>query len=590
MKRLRGVKTIICVINISLMKKALLISGLLAVSGVAAQAFEEPKTYPGASFQGISPNGNYLASSVFGTVVIYDLTTGVAHEYVGNEYGDPNYTEGLGNYLSNDGVVLGSTSSNSNASYWQNGEWLSLDTEGVVGVSNLANGITPDGARICGSLGIAPISVEHDQTMLSPVYWDRQADGTYGKYTALPYPTLDFTGRAPQYVTANWISDDGKTIGGQIVDCAGFVCVPIVYLQDEKGDWSYKILLKDLFYPEDVTIPPYPGDGPSYPSAESFMDEEEKAAYDKAYQDYVDSGYDWELYPNEADFLNEEHKAAFEAALAEYNEKFAEWQAASDKFYEAYYQVIDNAPAFDFNDLRLSADGKTYYSNASVEDNSDPFAWPPASTYTPWLINIADDAVTTLDFGKSMRIASVPNDEVIFTFNGVGTLPMEGYVIKDGTCTDIQDWLGSFSPELKEWLDENMLHEIESYDWESGEFTYEDMFVTGMPIASADLNTVALWNDCPWGMDYAYGYVFNLSAYSGVKDVVSAGKNTVAFDANGNLTVDGELTALYLYDLSGRCVLSAQAPSGSVQCNLPSGVYIVKGCTATGPFSAKIAK
>lgn len=320
------------------------------------------------------------------------------------------------------------------------------------------------------------------------------------------------------------------------------------------------------------------------------MDEEEKAAYDKAYQDYVDSGYDWELYPNEADFLNEEHKAAFEAALAEYNEKFAEWQAASDKFYEAYYQVIDNAPSFDFNDVRLSADGKTYYSNASVEDNSDPFAWPPASTYTPWLINIADDAVTTLDFGKSMRIASVPNDEVIFTFNGVGTLPMEGYVIKDGTCTDIQDWLGSFSPELKEWLDENMLHEIESYDWESGEFTSEDMFVTGMPIASADLNTVALWNDCPWGMDYAYGYVFNLSAYSGVKDVVSAGKNTVAFDANGNLTVDGELTALYLYDLSGRCVLSAQAPSGSVQCNLPSGVYIVKGCTATGSFSAKIAK
>jgi len=577
------------------MKKALLLSGLLVVSGISVQAFNEPQVYPNASFQGISKDGRWVASWLMSNVTIYDLQNGKEYTYEGDEYNDPQYSGGLGNFISNTGIVLGSTSAMSNAAYWQNGEWHLLETGNAPELMNLSNGITPDGSRICGDKGLSPVSLEKDNIMLAPVYWDLKADGTYDICKDLPYPTLDFTGRAPQYVTANCISDDGKVIAGQIVDCRGMAHTPIVYIQNEDGKWNYKILLEDIFYPKDMEMPAAPGDAPEKPKAEDYFTEEEKAAYDEAYAKFQETG-DYTLYPYPEDFLkNEEGKKKYDEDVAAWQVKYDEWQAAYDAFDEAYFKIVENAPEFDFNDVRLSPDGKTYYSNAIVIDDSDPNAWFPASNYVPWAIDIATGEVTKYQFEgiKSMQINCIPNDEVILAFNGVSATPaMEGYIIKDGTCTRINEWLAAFSPELAKWIDENLVKEVEvGYDPDTFDPVYGEVCITGMPIASGDLKTLALWNDAPTDMTMmACGYVFDLGQFAGLKDTVIVGKETVGFDAAGNLKVDGELKSLELYDIAGRRVLSVNAPNGTVECNLPSGIYIVRATTPNCTFSAKIAK
>lgn len=573
------------------MKKTLLLSGVLMSGILAANAFDAPKEYANYSFQGISPNGRYVASSLFGTVVILDLETGEKYEYVGDNV-RTQYSEGLGNYVSDTGVVLGATSPETDAAYWENGQWHQLQVPDR-GKSNLTCGITPDASRICGSIGMAAISMEVDNLMLAPAYWDRQPDGSYGECHRLPYPELDFTGRVPQYITAIAISKDGKTIAGQVQDCIGMVCYPIVYTQDNSGEWSYTLPMQHAINPDNVTFPEYPGDGPKRPAAENYMTGEQKAAYQAALQAWMDSGYDQSLYPTDTDYLSAEAKAEYEADMAAYDEENIAWSAKYNAFMDMYYALADATPSYMFNSVRLSPDGSTLYQTGSTPDLSDPTAWFPTMVYIPWAIDIAADTAADMSFGKSLQAVAAPADGVLLACNGVGAIPMEGYIITDGTCTPINEYMAGFSPELKTWIDDNMTQRVETgYDPETYEPIYSDMVVTGMPLASADLNTIAVWNDCPWGSDYAYGYIFDLGQFAGI-DAPAAGASddvTVAFDAAGNLMVTGDVDAVTLYDLSGRCVFSASAPRGTVACQLADGIYVVRALTPSGVRSFKLAR
>lgn len=571
------------------MKKALLLSGLLMSGVLVSNAFTAPKEYAGASFQGISPNGRYLASSTYTTVVIYDLQTGQEYEYIGDDI-TTSYSEGLGNYVSDTGVVLGSTRTNSDAAYWENGEWHQLAVPDEKKV-NLSQGITPDGSRICGNVGVAAISIEGDNLMQIPVYWDRLDDGTYGEYHLLPHPDLDFTGRVPQYVTAISISADGKTIVGQVVDCAGMFCIPIVYQQDDSGNWSYNVM-NDLVNPDHLTFPEFPGDGPIAPAKESYMTPEEKAAYQAAYDAYVNSGYDVSLYPEEDNYLSDEGKAAYEAAMAAYETESAAWDEAYGRFMSVYYSLQETSPVLEQNAMRISPDGKTAYATKEEEDNSDPMAWFPTVVYKPMVIDIAEGTAEALDFGKSLMAVSVPTDGVILAGTGIGSTPMEGYIIANGTCTSLLDYLAGFSTELKAWMDEHLTHEaVIGYDPETYDPIYGNLTFTGNAVASADLKTFAFWNDCQWGNDYAYGYVVDLRQFDGIDSAAAelAGVS-VGFDAAGNLAVTGDVDTLSLYDLSGRCVFTATSPRGTVACGLASGVYLVRATTAAGVYSTKLAK
>ena len=232
------------------------------------------------------------------------------------------YTLGLGNCVTPDGsIILGSTNQNGDAAFYTNGEWHQLNVADA-DQTNLSNGITPDGSRICGSIGLNPMTFDN-VIMQVPVYWDRNADGTYSDYHALPYPTEDFFGQKPQYVTALCITTDGKTIAGQMVFGNGGMKIPVIYKEDEKGEWSYSLPTKDLFNPDGLEAVEDPGDGPMGPNYEEYMTQDELDAYYAAINDYYEGIIS--DYPDMDDYMSDENREAYNEALETYQTKYDEW-------------------------------------------------------------------------------------------------------------------------------------------------------------------------------------------------------------------------------------------------------------------------
>ena len=65
------------------------------------------------------------------------------------------------------------------------------------------------------------------------------------------------------------------------------------------------------------------------------------------------------------------------------------------------------------------------------------------------------------------------------------------------------------------------------------------------------------------------------------------GNNTITFDQEGNMVVDGDIQAVTVYDLQGRQVLNSAA-NGTISNNLPAGIYVVRA--QTGANSSIISK
>lgn len=588
------------------MKKSLLVIAMMA-AGVAAQAgFVEPLALPGYSWQGVSPDGKYMVSDLYNSVVILDLETWDEYVYEENYETGESYTGGLGNYLSATGIILGSTSIDGSACFWKDGEWHELNCEGTTG-GCLSNGITPDGSRICGSVGMSPMSIDSDGIMQLPCVWDLTSDGVYGAYQILPHPEKDFTGRTPQYITAVYISEDGKTIAGQVRDYTGFIQYPIVYVQGADGEWSYTLPNIEAFCPADYVFPEVPGDQPVKPKEEDFMTEEELAAWQAAYDEWVASWYQG-VYPNKSDYMSEEGIAAYNAAVEAWQPLYDEWQEKSDAFDEAYYTLLETAPDYQFNNLFLTPDGSKYITSGGITvENDDPMAWIPFKTvYSPVTIDLATGEATTLDTGgEDMMVFDVPNNDVMFVTNGISATIPAGWIVKDGVITNLVDYLKSFGEEAAKWVDENLFYEIPmGYDFdnpilddETGEIIdypviTEESYVSGLCLATPDLEWMGLWCVNSFSEEnpaMTFSWIINADEMAGVQDVVNVGNGTVAFDAAGNLVTTGDINAVSVYDLQGRRVLNTTA-NGSVANQLPAGVYVVRATGDNNTITAKIRK
>lgn len=581
------------------MKKTLLLI-LAATAGVSAATaqFKEPVVYSETAISRITADGHYAISEVYGTIKIMDLVNGTEVEYAASEDGVQNYSLGHGNCVTADGsIILSSTLTYPiDASYLENGEWHQLNVPAEE-MSNLANGVTPDGSRICGSVGLNPMSFD-EVIMQIPAYWDRTADGTYGEYKVLPYPDKDLFGEVPQYVTAIYISADGKTIVGQMQFGSGSMAIPVVYKEDAKGEWSYSLPTKDQFNPEGLEPVENPGDGPMPPSQEEFMTEDEIAAYNAAKDDYFYNGAP--DYPDYDDFMTDEEKAAYAAALEAYQVVYEEWEAKWDAYDIYRTSVNDSSPNFMFNNCLLSLDGKYIVSTLESPDpNSDPWSWFQSSIYTPASVNIETGEISkvnteVLDENNepvllSLLVSDVANDGVMLLHNGLTTVPMLGYVAKDGELQTIVEYLNAISPEYGKWITKNMSHEVAvDYDPETWEEIFEEFTFTGLPHATPDMSVVTIYNTSPWDyMENAQSVLFELPAMTGIASVSVSDQNLKVV-AKGVVSVPEGFSALQVYNFNGQCVKTVSAPCGLVKLNVAPGAYIVKGVRADG--SASIVK
>lgn len=566
------------------MKKTLLLCLTATLCGNAALAeIKTPEVYPGASFQRVSADGHYAYSEVNGTITIYDLVEGTTLEFAEDGMNGKVYLLGLGNCVTPDGgILLGSTDQTTNAAYYKDGEWHNLPVINP-DYMNLSNGITADGSRICGSIGtVADITLD-EQTMLLPAYWERNADGTYGDPVILPHPDKDFFGEVPQYITAICITNDGKTIAGQIMFSSGRMTAPVLYQQDNEGNWTYSLPTKALFNPDKIEAVENPGYFEEMqPSYEDYMTPDELQAYLDAIQAYYDA-QDWSApYPEFTDYMTAEE-------YAQYQEAFDGWQTRYDAFMELFdayteyvEQVLATSPNYMFNNLLFSTDGKTLIGTLEAEDPNS-MGWFPTYIYTPCTLDIATGDFKKIETDLSLLVSGVADGGVILAYNGQSSTPMLGYVLKGDDIQPLDEYLSAINPEYGTWIKENLTHEIVvDFDPDTWDEIYAEMTYTGMPVANPDMSIITIWNNCPW-WNYEYlaeGTVFFVSENTGLTSVAVEGK-TMALK-NGTIAVPEGYTSLEIYNLSGACLQSVKSPCGNYTLKAGKGVYIAKGTRADG--------
>ncbi len=529
------------------MKKLLLLTGVSAISMVAMASLPEPVSISDIRVVSVSSNGNYAVSmGAYGGLKILNLSSW-------NENSDPaeyyyeTDTPGHGKCVSDNGIVVG-ISEEGLPEYWKDGEWNILDIPEEVVSSNLATAITSDGRRICGSLGMAPIALDGDALMQVPCVWTADGEG-YGMPTLLPHPDKDFSGRVPQYVTANDISADGKTIVGQVVDAVGMVRYPIIYKEDENGEWSYELVHSELINPTGVVIPEFPGDGPQMPVQEEFMTPAELQAYQEAYQAYIDSMYQLP-YPSYEEFMTEKEIEEYQAAMEEFNKLNEVWMAEYERWAIAYEEIANNTPGFIFNSIMISPDGKSYGCTAEIldMDNPSPWGWGFAVQYHTWVFDVNSDVITKYE-GEDMNLTYMCNDGIALGATSVGTAS-NSFVLKNGEVIPMIDWMQSQNPEYAAWMDENMMFAYETYNFETDEFEYKEELMTGRAVATPDLSTMILSVENMWDyMDDGETFIFDMKAGTGVE------------------YVRPEAQEMTIFDLSGRKLNKVSAP----------GIYIVNG-------------
>lgn len=423
--------------------------------------------------------------------------------------------------------------------------------------------------------------------MYVPFYIDLNESGEYGDPVYLPYPEKDFVGTVPQYVNAVWISNDGKTILGQVIDDSGMYIYPIVFKADASGEWSYTLPTESLWNPNHIELPENPGDFDlEWVDPLSYMTPEQEEAYQEAYNAWVASGYNSELYPDYTDFMSEEDKEAYEKAAAEYDEAAAIYNEKIYAYLDARSLIYEESVPFLQNGFAMNADG-TKFAAAAESYVEDPMSWWPVTVYETYLFDIVNGTFTKIE---SQYTDIVPN-QVLADGTVIGSTPANGfamtpplsYVYLPGTSDYVpfEEYLATTNPEAAEWVKNNLECQVEvDYDPETWEPIYEDMISTGHISVSDDFSVVV------GGMfaymlpdeelaEYGYlTYVFTDLKTSAVSAVAASNSDVKAL-RGGVLAVSNSVSDLAVYDLSGRKLFNAAKAKGNVNTNLNSGIYVV---------------
>jgi len=564
--------------------KKLLLSLAVAVSAVTLSA-QELWMAPDIIFSKVSEDGNLLLmSDGEGTLYLYhkDIKEFEIFEAEMDLEGNysPWYTEGFGNIFAEDGTMVGNYDDASPA-YMKDGEWYLLpidESDAEIGKINAADGITPDGSRICGGIAISSFGIDANEPMEVPVLWQKNAAGEYDHYIVLPHPEKDFAGRTPQYITARSISDDGKTIVGQITEWSGNYILPIVYREDAAGEWSYEVLGASMVYDENATFPQYPTYEPKQPKAEDYLDETSYAAYYNAYQAYqdsVDAYYsgtinEWpSYYPKAKDFLTGEAAETFANLLNTYQEEYAAYSDSCDVFDEIFYDPsVVYGTSFEFNNVYLSRDGKYLASTfKQVDPDGDPFSWFPSYLRQGCRFNLtnAEAAVELTDLNDCL-VTSIMNDGSLLVATPADEYTRNTYVVAPNQTAGValDAYILEKDPEVGEYMKEIMTFTGAAYDEDWNLVPGEERVWTGTAISNGVGNVFVGW---------MYNqFIDEDLEWSALSFIAVLNENTTKLGS-----LQSRVSSAVVTDLSGRVVNT----TGSLK-ELGKGVYMVTTTNAAG--------
>lgn len=389
------------------MKKTLLTAAMavLAMGSASAQVCDN---FVGNIFSVMSDNGVYVAESVDGEIIVRNRLTNQEY-YVHASEEDPVLSgSGNGHALSSQGTLVGYDGYN--ACYWlKSGLKVVLPTTKDAGtIDSSADAITDDGKYIAGSLATNAQSA-YEGLQSFPVLWTRQSDGSYS-VEKLPFPAKDFSGRDPQHVTVNDISNDGKTLVGMVVDYSGFFIYPIVYKKGEDGTWTYKVIGEGIVWDGELAkqIKPEPTI-PSdvwFPKPEQYFTKADTIAYNNAVSEYrdkldqVNAGLiprdSLPVYPLKWMYLTEK-KEKWQADSLLYEQQCKQYTVDFEAYQKSFFAATKRT-SFLQNNFYLSRNGKylgTTVSRELTDETDDPEmgGFGGEVVYNPVLIDLTQDSL-----------------------------------------------------------------------------------------------------------------------------------------------------------------------------------------------------
>lgn len=363
------------------MRKSLLTAALaaMAMTSANAQVYDNIQDY---EFDCISDNGQFIsASNINSGVTIINRYTGQQYDF-----SDPTMATVYSCWgISNNGIAVGSNGYC--ACYWKDGKEIELPqpAEGDAAHNDMGNAfsVSANGKYIIGGVSTGT-GYSADNLMMEPVIWTLQADGTY-TYEVLPYDKTDFSGRAPQYISAQCITEDGKFVVVQVRDYSGDVVYPIFYTKQDDGTWTRKTFGAGLFWDEEkiAALPEMPVDpSKEIPNPVTYFTKQDTIDYNKAVDEYsaaldqCQQGIlDWsELpeYPQYWMFISEKRdqwvadSTAYMAKANKYTNDIIDYL---EKFQAALYNK-----SIAMNQWSMSTNGK--YVATAMEDKNLRYTYP----------------------------------------------------------------------------------------------------------------------------------------------------------------------------------------------------------------------
>lgn len=499
--------------------------------------YVEPYTWDQVYAQKVSPNGLYVMGQdeVANT---YLLETGVNRI---NRYSS--VYPGDGNCVSNSGVVVGQGVTTSKAVIMKNGTIQTPNSIKSYPLSSF-NGITPDGSRICGY-----VSNPNGYPLDIPVYCDVNSDGSIGAPVVLPYPKKSFFGSSPQWVVAFCISDDGKTISGLVTDNSGMYTWPIIFSQDEEGEWTYSQPTEADFNLDGNTLPPdLDGQEPIQPDAADYMTKEEYNEWLKALEE--------DPYTPADEFMTEEEKLAWEEAIDNYNLEYDLFLEKLDEYWKQMNILGKNQMYGGY--MALSPDGKIMVTDRLGFADDEPNT--VADYFYPAIFNTVESTYSLLDTKvKNLLTTQVFDDGTILALSAPSDfMPYTSYIRLAGEEEFIlfTDFLEQNIPQYYPWL-EDTLGQTGIIGYEDGEPVNGFYIITGYISTSRDFTTIS--GGLPIGGFFSYVY----------------------HDSNTSMGID-EISAenaregIYVvYNINGIKVM--ETTEKSALNSLPRGIYIING-------------
>lgn len=560
------------------MKKfyAIMMAAALA-TGAQAQVTER---FYGPSFTKFSDDAEWLVQNLQGTLGVVRRSTGDQWESY-DLNGLKLYMAGLGHSVTNDGYIVGMAGDS--AAVWHDGEWTPLPQPTGVGTSyNTGHSITPDGRRICGVLGNngASMTGQDAKAMAYPVVWTKNGAGEYEVET-LPYPEKDFLGMTPQYVTAVAMSNDGRTVVGQVRDYSGFYVIPIVWSEAQDGTWSYRLVgSAEVYHADKLGELPEMPTAPTMPNANDYMTADDVDAYNAALEKYnedVTKYFNGELdeypeYPLMQDYISDpDQKAAYLAALDQYQKDQQQYMLDYTDYMTKRDEIVTNK-SFVQNTLCLSGSGR--WLGVTLEDRGQGGGdmWGSSTTSTSGLFDLTeqDPQYQAVNSPGSWLTTSALDDGTLLYATPASAYTRTTFVstLEGGKRANVTfaDYVYGINPEAGKWIEDNNTYDVALWDYnDNWEYvvvgTVEDSLVTGTVMANStgDVFVSYYTDDLTEESDgNALSYIVDLTASAGIHATGAARKGddgeTRLYNLQGQRIQTAPASGLYIEERGGKAV------------------------------------